>query len=84
MLRNGRILCDQSVNTVDWLPESQIMNFELFTNSNESFAVRLNTLERRLALKSNLEIANYFKGVRVDWVKKKKNGYWFEFKLANV
>lgn len=72
MLRNGRILCDQSVNTVDWLPESQIMNFELFTNSNESFAVWLNTLERGLALKSNLEIANYFKGVKVDWVKKKK------------
>lgn len=60
------------------------MNFELFTNSNESFAVWLNTLERRLALKSNLEIANYFKGVKVDWVKKKENGYWFEFKLANV
>lgn len=83
MLRSGRMLCDQSVNAVDWLPESQIMNFELFTNSHESFAVWLNTLERRLALKSNLEIANYFKGVKVDWVKK-QNGYWFEFKLVNV
>lgn len=72
MLRNGRILCDQSINTVDWLPESQIMNFELLTNSNENFTLWLNTLERCLAPKSNLEIANYFKGVKVDWVKKKK------------